>query len=111
MSGYTTSVLPLLPLRPVAGFLVLTATLPLYYAAFHFMAVDQYAFYRDYLVWLIWLPAWVLLDILHAMVRRVFTMWVYRGEKPTGLTGQADMLFEKIWRAVMNPAKDGLQAL
>lgn len=56
-------VLPLLPLRPVAGFLVLTATLPLYYTAFHFMSADRYDLYRDTLVWLVWLPAWALLAL------------------------------------------------
>ena len=63
-------VLPLLPLRPVTGFLVLTATLPLYYAAFHFLSADTYHIYRDKLVWLVWLPAWTLLALEVLKARR-----------------------------------------
>lgn len=54
-------VLPLLCLRPTPGLLVLTASLPLYYTAFHFLARDSYETFSEGLVWLIWLPAWGLL--------------------------------------------------
>jgi alpha-1,6-mannosyltransferase len=54
-------VLPLLPLRPVPGLLVLTATLPLYYTTFHFLPRGTYETFSGTIVWLIWLPAWALL--------------------------------------------------
>jgi len=53
--------MPFLPFAPLYGLLVLTLTLPLYYAAFHFVARDTYGVYGDGLVWVVWLPAWVLL--------------------------------------------------
>ena len=46
---------------PLAGVLVLTATLPLYYASFHFIARDTAEVFSNGLVWLVWLPAWALL--------------------------------------------------
>ena len=55
--------LPLLPLFPLRGFLVLTATLPLYYAFFHFNARDQPEVFRSGLVWAIWVPAWAALGL------------------------------------------------
>lgn len=51
----------LLPVFPARGFLVLAATLPLYYAYFHFAARDQSEYFRHAIVWLIWLPCWALL--------------------------------------------------
>ena len=54
-------VLPLMPLRPVLGLLVLTATLPLYYLGFYFIARDQYEFFAGTVVWFVWVPAWLLL--------------------------------------------------
>ena len=54
-------VLPLLALWPVPGLLVLTATLPLYYTAFYFLAQNTYPVFAERIVWLIWLPAWGLL--------------------------------------------------
>jgi AcrR family transcriptional regulator len=46
--------------------------------------------------------AGVLLDLMHGLVQRTFFMWVYRGQKES-LSGQADMLFEMVWRAISNP--------
>lgn len=54
-------VLPLMPLRPVLGLLVLTATMPLYYLGFYFIARDQYDFFANTVVWFVWVPAWLLL--------------------------------------------------
>lgn len=58
----------LLPVFPVRGFLVLAATLPLYYAYFHFAARDLGDWFRYGLVIAIWAPAWMLL--LHDALRR-----------------------------------------
>jgi alpha-1,6-mannosyltransferase len=53
--------LPLLALAPVPGFLVLTATLPLYYLRFYLLQIGRYDLFLDGVVWLIWAPAWILL--------------------------------------------------
>lgn len=50
-------------------------------------------------------PAEILMDFIIGFVRRIFPMWIYRGQKES-LTGQADVIFEMIWRAVSNPEKD-----
>jgi len=47
-------------------------------------------------------PTLVLLDVMHAMVARTFTMWMYRGQKES-LAAQASLLFEMVWRAISNP--------
>ena len=54
-------VLPLLALRPVPGLLLATVTLPLYYAAFYFLARDTYAVFTGVIVWFIWVPVWAML--------------------------------------------------
>ncbi len=51
-------VLPLLVLVPVTGLLLATATLPLYYTAFHYLARDAIDVFNDTLVWAVWLPVW-----------------------------------------------------
>ncbi len=56
-------VLPFLVLRPVFGLLLATATLPLYYSAFHFMSRGSLSLYSDGFVWLVWIPVWVALAI------------------------------------------------
>lgn len=56
-------VLPFLALTPVFGLLVATATLPLYYSAFHFMSRGSLSLYSDGFVWLVWIPVWVALAI------------------------------------------------
>ncbi len=53
---------PLLAFRPWMGFLLLSATIPLYYAGFHFIARDQ----REVLgiiALVIWLPVWSALGV------------------------------------------------
>ena len=56
-------VLPFLPLFPWRGLLLLTALLPLYYAGFHLMVMGQMASHGPWLVWLIWLPCWIILAL------------------------------------------------
>lgn len=53
--------LPLLACRPVPGLLLATATLPLYYSAFYFLARDSYAVFTDWVLWAVWLPVWAML--------------------------------------------------
>ncbi len=49
--------------------------------------------------------AGILLDFMHGFVQRSFFMWVSRGQKES-LSGQANVLFEMVWRAISNPEKD-----
>lgn len=51
----------LLPLFPLRGFLVLAATLPLYYVYFYLAARDMTDIFRYGVVLAIWIPAWALL--------------------------------------------------
>jgi hypothetical protein len=60
---------PFLPFVPLYGLLILTATLPLYYASFYFIARDAYDVFSEQLVWFIWLPAWALLALWFARSR------------------------------------------
>jgi alpha-1,6-mannosyltransferase len=53
--------LPFLVFLPLRTFLVLTATLPLYYTFFHFNAREHPEVFRNWIVWAIWLPAWTAL--------------------------------------------------
>jgi hypothetical protein len=54
---------PFLAFRPWAGFLFLTATAPLYYADFYFIARGRPEIFEEIVVWIIWLPVWLLLAI------------------------------------------------
>jgi len=49
---------PFLAFRPWTGFLLLTATLPLYYLDFYFIGRDQPEMFSSWIVWIIWLPVW-----------------------------------------------------
>ncbi len=49
--------------------------------------------------------AGVLLDFMLGSVQRSFCMWVSRGRQER-LAGQANTLFEMIWRAISNPSAD-----
>ncbi|MEM7621465.1 MAG: hypothetical protein AAF228_13645, partial [Pseudomonadota bacterium] len=48
---------------PNFGLLLLSATLPLYYTSFHFMAHAQKSIYNDVILWLIWVPVWFVLFV------------------------------------------------
>jgi alpha-1,6-mannosyltransferase len=54
---------PFLAFRPWAGFLVLTATAPLYYMSFYLTAAGEPELFQRTVVWLIWLPVWAALAI------------------------------------------------
>ena len=49
--------------------------------------------------------AGVLLDFMLGTVQRSFCMWVSRGRQES-LSGQSNVLFEMIWRAISNPNTD-----
>ena len=49
--------------------------------------------------------AGVLLDFMLGTVQRSFCMWVSRGRQES-LSGQSNILFEMIWRAISNPNTD-----
>jgi alpha-1,6-mannosyltransferase len=52
---------PFLAFRPWTGFLLLTATFPLYYLDFYFIGRDRPEIFTGWIVWAIWLPVWVAL--------------------------------------------------
>ena len=58
---YGTWALVFLPFWPLAGLIGLTVFLPLYYASFHFVASGEYGGIARWLVWLEWVPIWLLL--------------------------------------------------
>ncbi|MGQ0672765.1 MAG: glycosyltransferase 87 family protein [Hyphomicrobium sp.] len=60
---YAIWMLPFLCFRPSFALLALTALVPIYYAAFHFLARDSHEVFRSTVVWLIWLPVWALLAV------------------------------------------------
>jgi AcrR family transcriptional regulator len=47
-------------------------------------------------------PLEFFVDLIFGQVTRIFTMWVYRGQKES-LAGLGDIAFEMIWRAIANP--------
>ena len=61
--------LPLLPFAPRLGVAAMAVTLPLYYLSFYFSAHGAYEIFRDRIVWLIWVPIWLILA-LEALARR-----------------------------------------
>ena len=48
--------------------------------------------------------AGVLLDFIHGLILWSFCMWIYRGQKES-LSGQANILFDLIWRGISNSEK------
>jgi hypothetical protein len=52
---------PFLAFRPWLGFLLLTATIPLYYTDFYFLSRDRPEIFEDVVVWIIWVPVWAAL--------------------------------------------------
>ncbi len=50
--------------------------------------------------------AGVLLDFILGLVQRSFFMWISRGQEES-LGGQANTLFEMVWRAISNPDAEG----
>jgi hypothetical protein len=67
---YAVWIAPFLAFRPWAGFLILTATAPLYYMSFYFVAAGEPEVFRRYVVWIIWVPVWAAL-ILEAARHRL----------------------------------------
>ncbi len=60
---------PFLAFRPWFGFLILTATAPLYYVSFYLTAADEPELFRRFVVWLIWVPVWAALAIEAIRIR------------------------------------------
>jgi alpha-1,6-mannosyltransferase len=52
---------PFLAFRPWTGFILLTATIPLYYADFYFLSHDRPEIFEGVIVWIIWVPVWAAL--------------------------------------------------
>jgi len=60
---YASWVLVFAPLWPLAGLLAVTVFLPLYYVSFYFFAIQDFDTWYPWLVWVEWVPIWVLLAI------------------------------------------------
>ena len=60
---YAVWLAPFLAFRPWTGFLILTATAPLYYLSFYCIAAGEPAVFTRYVVWIIWVPVWAALVI------------------------------------------------
>jgi alpha-1,6-mannosyltransferase len=58
---YVTWILPLFAVIPLATPLAMSVLVPVYYAAFHFYAQEDFITYRTTFVWLIWVPVWLAL--------------------------------------------------
>lgn len=56
---YTLWVAPFLVFVPSRAFLLLTATIPLYYTSFYFAAHDVPEVFTNFVVWVIWVPVWL----------------------------------------------------
>lgn len=56
---YTLWYAPFLAFLPSRAFLVLSATIPLYYSSFYFAALDVPEVFTSTVVWVIWLPVWL----------------------------------------------------
>lgn len=65
---YLIWVLPLAAVHPWRGFFAATCLLPVYYASFHYFAIDEPRTFTRGIVWLIWLPVYAafLLDVRDA---------------------------------------------
>ena len=48
------------------------------------------------------MPVAALLDVLHGLLRRIFIMWIFRKQQGA-LTDQSELLFELVWRSIVNP--------
>jgi len=63
---YTLWFAPFLVFTPSRAFLLLTATIPLYYTSFHFASREVPEVFTNAVVWVIWVPVWLVavLDIV-----------------------------------------------
>ncbi len=66
---YVVWIAPFLPFRPWFGFLLLTASAPLYYLRFYFLAAHKPDVFDEIVVWIVWVPVWAAL-VFEAMHRR-----------------------------------------
>ncbi len=58
---YAIWTIPFLPFVPRWGVMAMAVALPIYYASFHFDALGRSEIFRGQVVWLVWLPIWLLL--------------------------------------------------
>jgi len=56
---YTLWFAPFLVFTPSRAFLLLTATIPLYYTSFHFASHEVPEDFKNFFVWGVWLPVWL----------------------------------------------------
>lgn len=49
-----------LPFAPRLSVAAMAVTLPIYYVSFHYSAIGAFPIFRDRIVWIVWLPIWLL---------------------------------------------------
>jgi hypothetical protein len=60
---YAVWIAPFLAFRPWTGFLLLAATLPLYYLDFYLITHGRAEIFPELVVWIIWAPVWAALAV------------------------------------------------
>ncbi len=73
---YMTWMLIFTPFAPFWGVVAATATVPLYYLSFHYLARDTHIVFTSHIVWLIWLPVWGLLVSEWMWRRTAWRRWL-----------------------------------
>ncbi|MEL7543268.1 MAG: glycosyltransferase 87 family protein [Pseudomonadota bacterium] len=78
---YAVWIAPFLPFLPYVGLIALAVVMPLYYVAFALMVVDRFAVFSDVVVWIEWVPIWLLL-----VGEAIFRPLMARGHDRAALT-------------------------
>ncbi len=72
---YMVWMLSFIAFRPWWGLLAVTALSPLYYLSFHYLARDTHLVFTETIVWLIWLPVWLLVAFEVGWRRTAWRRW------------------------------------
>ncbi len=81
---YYVWVVPFLAIRPLFSLLVLNALLPLYYLRFHFAAHGDVGVFDNQIVWLEYVPAWVIMIWEWTLSRRGKSPYLSQAEIEVG---------------------------
>jgi hypothetical protein len=63
--------------------------MPIYYVSFHFSAIGQFEVFRDRIVWVVWLPIWLLAlaECADWLRRRLASRSLHTWVRPDGKGG------------------------
>jgi hypothetical protein len=78
-----------LPFAPRLSVAALAVTMPIYYVSFHFSAIGQFEVFRDRIVWVVWLPIWLLAlaECADWLRRRLASRSLHTWVRPDGKGG------------------------